>query len=88
MIGKDVYRKSAEIGYFIGEQYCNKGIASKAVKLLTDYGFNELKIIRIHTGIFEYNKASMSVLEKCGYKKIVCLRSRLLKKARFGMSIN
>ena len=68
-IGSDVYRKSAEIGYFIGELYWNKGIASKSVKLITEYGFNVLKIIRIHTGVFEFNKASMKVLEKNGYLK-------------------
>ena len=40
-----------------------------AVKLMTEYGFNELGLIRIHTGIFEYNVASMRVLEKNGYEK-------------------
>ena len=65
----DVYRKSAEIGYWIGEPFWNNGIGEVAVNLITDYGFNELNFIRIHAGIFEYNKASMRVLEKCGYKK-------------------
>ncbi len=68
-IGGDVYRKSTEIGYFIGEAYWNKGIATKAINLITGYGFEELGIVRIHTGIFEYNKASMRVLEKCGFDK-------------------
>src|ERR1700741_4978941 len=54
---QDVYRKTAEIGYWIGEPYWNKGIATVTVKLLTDYGFNHLDLIRIHTGIFEYNQA-------------------------------
>jgi len=65
--GQDIYRKSAEIGYFIGEPYWNKGIVSKAVNLITDYGFNQLNILRIHTGVFEYNTASQKVLEKCGF---------------------
>ncbi|MFZ4547889.1 MAG: GNAT family N-acetyltransferase, partial [Bacteroidales bacterium] len=69
VLGQDIYRKSAEIGYFLGEPYWNKGIASGAVKLITEYGFNTLGIIRIHTGIFEYNTASIRVLEKCGFKK-------------------
>jgi len=66
---QDVYRQSAEIGYFIGEPYWNKGIVTKAVNMITEYGFNELGIVRIHTGVFEYNKASMRVLEKCGFIK-------------------
>ena len=69
VMGQDIYRKSAEIGYFLGEPYWNKGIATTAVNLITEYAYNKLGIIRIHTGIFEYNTASMRVLEKCGFKK-------------------
>lgn len=67
--GDDVYRKSAEIGYFIGEPYWNKGIMTRAVKLMVEYGFKHLDSARIHTGIFEYNTASQRVLEKYGFKK-------------------
>ncbi|MFO7601398.1 MAG: GNAT family N-acetyltransferase, partial [Candidatus Desulfacyla sp.] len=34
----DVYSKSAELGYFIGEPYWDKGITTRAVKLICDYG--------------------------------------------------
>jgi RimJ/RimL family protein N-acetyltransferase len=67
--GQDVYRRSAEIGYFIGEPFWNKGIVTTAVKMICDYGFKQLGIVRIHTGVFEYNAASMRVLEKCGFIK-------------------
>jgi ribosomal-protein-alanine N-acetyltransferase len=67
VIQSDIYRKSAEIGYWIGEPFWNKGIASAAVNLLTDYGFQTLGLIRIHTGVFDYNKASQRVLIKCGF---------------------
>jgi len=66
---QDVYRKTAEVGYWIGEPFWNQGIATTAVKLITDYGFDQLGLIRMHTGVFEYNIGSMKVLEKCGYKK-------------------
>ena len=66
---QDVYHQTAEIGYWLGEPFWGKGIATRAVKLMTDYGFNELDIVRIHTGVFEYNPASMKVLEKNGYHK-------------------
>ena len=77
--GDDVYRKTAEIGYFIGEPYWNKGIVTTAVNLITEYGFNQLGIIRIHTGVFEYNLASMKVLEKCGYTKDGVFRKSVFK---------
>ncbi len=77
--GADVYRKSAEIGYFIGEPYWNKGIITTAVKLITEYGFKNLGIIRIHTGVFEYNTASQRVLEKCGFTKEGIFRKSVFK---------
>lgn len=66
---QDIYKKTAEIGYWIGEPFWNKGIATTAVNLITEYGLGQLDLVRIHTGVFEYNTASMKVLEKCGYKK-------------------
>lgn len=64
----DVYRLTAEIGYWIGEPYWGQGIATRAVRLITDYGFNDLDLVRIYTGVFDFNKASQKVLEKAGYK--------------------
>jgi len=88
-VGDDVYRKSAEIGYFIGEPFWNKGIATKAVSLITNWGFENLDIVRIHTGIFEFNKSSQRVLEKCGYikeavfKKSVCKNNEIYDEIRY-----
>ncbi len=78
--GTDVYRKSAEIGYFLGEPHWNKGITTKAVNLICDYGFKNLDIVRIHTGVFEYNPASMRVLEKCGFKREAIHKKAIIKK--------
>jgi [ribosomal protein S5]-alanine N-acetyltransferase len=75
----DVYRKSAEIGYFIGEPYWNKGIATRAVNLIVDYGFSNLGLARIHTGVYEYNPASQRVLEKCGFVREGIFRKSIYK---------
>lgn len=80
--GQDVYRKSAEIGYFIGEPYWNKGIVSASVRMITEYGFKQLGIIRIHTGVFEYNTSSMKVLEKCGFVKEGVFRKSVTKQGK------
>jgi Acetyltransferases, including N-acetylases of ribosomal proteins len=77
--GTDIYCKSAEVGYFIGEPYWNKGIASQAVRLITRYGFESLGLIRIYTGVFEYNPASMKVLEKCGFTREAIFRKSIWK---------
>ncbi len=81
-IGEDVYRKSAEIGYFLGEPFWNKGIMTEAVNQMVNYGFNHLEIVRIHTGIFEYNLASQRVLEKCGFKKEAVFEKAIFKNNR------
>src|SRR5690606_18367998 len=65
----DVYRLNAEIGYWLGEPYWGRGIATRAVRLMTDYGFRELGLVSIYAGIFAYNHASMRVREKCGYRQ-------------------
>jgi RimJ/RimL family protein N-acetyltransferase len=78
-LGTDVYRKSAEIGYFIGEPFWNKGIVTKAVNLISEWGFSQLDIVRIYTGVFEYNHASQRVLEKCGFVKEAVFRQAICK---------
>jgi len=60
----DVYRKNAEIGYFIGEEYWKTGIATEAVRQLVDYIEKNFDVVRIYAEVFEYNKDSMKVIEK------------------------
>ena len=63
----DVYRKSIEIGYFIGEEYWGKGIATEAVALLLGYIKAHFDVIRVFAEVFDFNTASMKVLEKNGF---------------------
>jgi ribosomal-protein-alanine N-acetyltransferase len=89
----DVYKRTAEIGYWLGEPYWNKGIATIAVKLLTGYAFDQLGYIRIHTGVFEYNLGSMKVLIKNGYtldgifKKSVLKNGQIYDEHRFSKTV-
>lgn len=76
---KDVYRKSAEIGYWVGEPFWNMGIATIAVKLISEYGFIELSLVRIFTAVFEYNPTSMKVLERNGYIKEGIFKKAVIK---------
>ncbi len=82
ILKKDVYRKTAEIGYWIGEPYWGKGIATKAVELITEYGFDELNLVRIYAGVFDFNIESMKVLEKNGFKKEGIFKNAVLKNER------
>lgn len=76
---EDVYRRSAEIGYWIGEPFWGKGLATQAISLMTRYGFRELQFKRIFAAVFDFNLASMRALEKNGYQKEGIFRKALVK---------
>lgn len=78
----DVYHRTAEIGYWIGEAYWNQGLATRAVRALTDYVFDNYDICRMYAGVFEYNVASGRVLEKAGYTLEARLRKSVTKDNR------
>ena len=79
---EDIHRLSAEIGYWLGEAHWGQGIATDAVVSMTRYGFKEFGLERIHAEVFEYNPASMRVLEKAGYELEGRLRRAAVKDGR------
>jgi RimJ/RimL family protein N-acetyltransferase len=68
LVGKDIFHRSAEMGYWIGEEFWGRGIVPEAVKAVTKYAFENFDLMHIHAGIFERNVASRRVLEKAGYE--------------------
>lgn len=81
-IKDDVFILSAEMGYFIGEPFWGNGIATKAIKLMTDYAFNNFNIIRIEAGVFAFNKPSMRVLEKNNFHLESIRKNAVLKNGK------
>jgi RimJ/RimL family protein N-acetyltransferase len=75
----DVARRSAEIGYWIGEAYWGRGIATEAVRALTEHAFAAFDLCRIYAFVFEWNPASARVLEKAGYVREAHLRKAVTK---------
>jgi [ribosomal protein S5]-alanine N-acetyltransferase len=67
----DLVNKEANLGYWIGEQYWGKGIATECVRLIIYYAFSaaELELKEISAYVYPENKASIRVLEKNGMKK-------------------
>ncbi|MCK9408231.1 MAG: GNAT family N-acetyltransferase [Bacteriovoracaceae bacterium] len=63
----DVYRKSMEIGYWIGEEFWGRGIVTEAVGAISDYAFATFDIVRLYADVFDWNIASARVLIKNGY---------------------
>ncbi|MGH9997101.1 MAG: GNAT family N-acetyltransferase [Nitrososphaeraceae archaeon] len=67
----DLVNKKADLGYWIGEQYWGRGIATECLKLIIDYAFSaELRLKQLCAYVFPENKASIRVLEKNGMNKI------------------
>jgi RimJ/RimL family protein N-acetyltransferase len=76
---EDIFRKNAEIGYWLGEKYWNKGITTKALKAMIDYSFNNFDIIRLFAHVFESNVASIRVMRKCGFKEEARMKDAVIK---------
>ena len=63
----DVGYRSAEIGYWLGEEFWGRGITTEALTAVTDYAFRRFDLCRLYAYVFEGNDASARVLEKAGY---------------------
>lgn len=66
-VKEDVYQKSAEIGYWLGEPFWGKGIMHQAVRQICQEAFLTFDIIRIFAEPFAHNIGSKRTLEKAGF---------------------
>lgn len=80
--GEDVHRRSAEIGFWLAEPFWGRGIMTDAVKAVTSHAFDVLRLCRVHAAVYEWNPASMRVLEKAGYQREGRLRRSVTKDGR------
>ncbi len=80
---EDVYRFSAELGYWIGEPYWGKGITAVAINLMVPYAFEVLKLNRLYADVFSINPPSMRVLEKCGFTFEGIFKKSVFKDGKF-----
>ncbi len=64
---EDVYRISAEFGYWVSEDYWGKGIATAAIKVFVPWLFAHSDLVRMYANVFAFNVQSRRVLEKAGF---------------------
>ena len=79
---ENIHRLTAELGYYLAEEYWGKGIMTEAVKQVCRYVFDNSDIVRIFAEPFSFNTASCRVLEKAGFQCEGTLRSNALKNGR------
>lgn len=65
---EDVLKKNAELGYWVAKKYWGKGIISRVIPKMLDYGFKNFDIERVYARPYGPNKASQRVLEKNGFR--------------------
>lgn len=76
---EDVERCSAEVGYWLGEPYWGRGIATLVLAAFTRFAFDTLDLERLYAVPFATNAASRRVLEKAGYQLEGCMRRSAIK---------
>ena len=78
----NIHRQTAELGYYVAEEYWGKGIMTEAVNQICEYVFEKSDIVRIYAEPFAYNAASCRVLEKAGFQYEGTLRSNAVKNGK------
>jgi [ribosomal protein S5]-alanine N-acetyltransferase len=82
--GKDELRPNMEITFWVGEPFWGKGIATEAIKLFTKHLFNRFDVQRVYSQIYDFNVASMRVLEKADYQAEAILKNAYIKNGQMG----
>jgi ribosomal-protein-alanine N-acetyltransferase len=80
---KDVMKKNAELGYWLGESYWGHGIITKAIAEIVEFAFKTYDITRIFARPFGTNMASQRVLEKSGFKLEARIEKNIFKNGEF-----
>ena len=75
--------RRAEIGYWVGQPYWGRGIATDALKAVIRYGFEALELNRIYARHLTRNPPSGRVMVKAGMQREGAQRQHFLKQGRF-----
>lgn len=75
-------RASAEVGYWLGEQFWGRGIMTEVLRAVTEQAIHRFGIHRVYALPFAENVASARVLEKAGFTREGTLRRSALKDGR------
>jgi RimJ/RimL family protein N-acetyltransferase len=79
--GEGIFAATAQFGYWLGEAHWGRGIASAAATALAERIGSERVFARLEAQVFEWNPASMRVLEKAGFERQAVLRCAATKDA-------
>jgi ribosomal-protein-alanine N-acetyltransferase len=75
--------QQADIGYWLGESFWNKGYMTDAVRLACHLSFNYLDAVRAYATVFVGNIGSRRALEKNGFALDGTLRRHIFKRGQW-----
>ncbi len=73
----------AELGYWIGIPYWNKGLVTEAAQAVLDFGFKKLEFNKIFATHFLHNPASGRIMEKIGMEQEAVLKQEMKKDGEY-----
>jgi len=77
------HRLQADIGYWLGVPYWNRGYMTEAIRLICHFSFEYLGAVRVYAAAFVGNVGSRQALEKNGFSLDGTLRSHVLKRGEW-----
>jgi RimJ/RimL family protein N-acetyltransferase len=83
ILGSDVNRHTAEVGYWLGEAYWGRGLATAAVGAFLPWAAETFGLSRFIGHVFSSNPSSMRVLEKNGFVREGVMRKHAIKDGRY-----
>ena len=81
-VGEGIYSRTARFGYWLGEPFWGQGIMTAAVRATSDFVLDHFGLVRLEAPVFEWNPASMRVLEKCGFVREGVQRKGVFKEGQ------
>ena len=78
----NIHRQTAELGYYLAEEYWGQGVMSGAIRQLCDIIFQTTDILRIYAEPFSYNAGSRRALEKAGFRYEGLMKNNAVKNGK------
>jgi RimJ/RimL family protein N-acetyltransferase len=82
LVSIETDEEQGEIGYIVAPDARGRGLATRALRLMSDHAFGHHRLQRLQLVITTDNEPSMRVAERCGYHREGVARSLYLKPGR------
>ena len=78
----NIHRRTAELGYYLAEEYWGRSLMTQAIGKLCRWVFENTDILRIYAEPFSYNTGSCRALEKAGFRYEGLLKNNAVKNGK------